>query len=67
MAIDGGTPERVMFRIPDRRRSRTGGLGRQLSSAELAAPYYPVTSFWNLGLPRSGSKLGSIFSQPGDT
>jgi hypothetical protein len=28
--------------------------------------YFPLaTSFWNLGLLRSGSKLGSILSQPG--
>jgi hypothetical protein len=26
----------------------------------------PTTSFWNLGFLRSGSKLGSILSQPGE-
>ena len=26
----------------------------------------PATSFWNRGFLRSGSKLGSIFSQPGE-
>ena len=41
--------------------------GRPGFSAELAAPYFPAMNFWNLGFPRSGSKLGSIFSQPGDT
>jgi hypothetical protein len=29
--------------------------------------YFPATSFWNRGFLRSGSKLGSIFSHPGDS
>ena len=28
--------------------------------------FAPATSFWNLGFLRSGSKLGSILSQPGE-
>jgi hypothetical protein len=42
-------------------RTRPGDLGPPALAA-----YLPATSFWNRGLPRSGSKLGSIFSQPGE-
>ncbi len=34
--------------------------------AYFPAPSAPATSLWNLGFFRSGSKFGSIFSQPGE-
>ena len=37
-----------------------------INEIDRRARYEPATSFWNLGLLRSGSKLGSIFSQPGE-
>ena len=55
-------------------RARRAGVRREVASptdADVLAiantsPHFAATSFWNLGLPRSGSNAGSIFSQPGD-
>jgi len=43
--------------------ARIGGV----ASRSVDWDYFPpATSFWNLGFLRSGSKLGSILSQPGE-
>ena len=47
-----------------RRRDPAFHSGRPLTPVPDTASLPPATSFWNLGFLRSGSKLGSILSQP---
>ncbi len=57
-SINGGRGARAA-RAP--RANNLGSLRRALRNH-----FAPATSFWNLGSLRSGSKLGSILSQPGE-
>jgi hypothetical protein len=55
-----GEDGRAALTVPAPRANDLGPLRRVLRNH-----FAPATSFWNLGLLRSGSKLGSILSQAG--